>query len=80
MTRRDLIEKLRAELPPMWDRKNTSKLTGGFVHHRTLANLMSQGKGPRGTFRMGYKKVGILRDPFLDWLEEHLELNEACHE
>ena len=80
MTRKDLIEKLRAELPPMWDRKNTTELTGGLVNHRTLANLMSLGKGPKGTIRMGHKKVGIIRDPFLDWFDERFEFDEFFEE
>lgn len=77
MQKRDLIEELRKTLPVAWDRKNTTELTGGLVHHRTLANLMSMGKGPKGTFRMGYKKVGITREAFLEWFEKRFDFEEA---
>ncbi len=76
MTKNTLIEQLRKTLPVVWDRKNTTELTGGLVNHRTLANQMSLGKGPKGTFRMGHKKVGITKDAFLDWLEGKIEFDE----
>ena len=67
-----LIEQLRRELPPLWDRKNTTKLTGGAVHHRHLANLMSLGQGPGGAIHIGRNKVVIARDPFLEWLRSRM--------
>lgn len=76
MTKETLIEQLRETLPVVWDRKNTTQLTGGLVHHRTLANLMSLDKGPKGTFRMGHKKVGVTREAFLEWLEPQLDFAE----
>ncbi|GBC62957.1 hypothetical protein DENIS_3942 [Desulfonema ishimotonii] len=71
MTKSDLIEKLRLELPAMWERIRTDELTGGVCRSRTLANKMSLGEGPGGTFRAG-KKVIITREPFLDWFEERI--------
>lgn len=77
MTKKDLIQKFRQTLPVAWDRKYTTELTGGLVHHRTLTNLMSLGKGPKDTFRMGHKKVGITKDAFLEWFEERFDFDEV---
>lgn len=70
-----LIEKLRDELPPIWARSETDCLTGGVIKARTLANLMSAGKGPSGTFRIGRRRVALERDSFLDWLSSQLRPN-----
>jgi len=67
----DLIETLRRELPPTFARTEVSALTGKVVHSRTLANLMSLGQGPEGTFRLG-RKVILAREPFLAWLSKKL--------
>ena len=78
MQKSELIENFRQTLPVAWDRKNTTELTGGIVNHRTLANLMSMGQGPKDTFRQGHKKVIITKDAFLVWLEDRIERNEVA--
>ncbi len=53
MKKDELMEKLQANLPVIWERTLTTKLTGGVVRSNTLTNLMSQGDKPEGTFRAG---------------------------
>jgi len=69
-----LIDELREELPPIWERPRTTQLTGGVVNSRTLANRMSQSEGPSGTFKMG-RKVIIAREPFLEWFSQLIKPN-----
>lgn len=68
----DLIEQLREELPLMWVRPRTTELTGGVVNHRTLANAMSRGEGPEGTFMRRKQRI-IVREPFLSWLRPQIQ-------
>jgi len=68
------IDQLRKELPPIWDRVMTTQLTGGVVNARTLANLMSNGEGPSGTYVMK-RKIIITRDSFLEWLRSRIKPN-----
>lgn len=70
----DLISKLEKELPPIWERPQTTALTGGAVNSRTLANLMSAGHYPALSYRLG-RKVIIDRDAFLSWLAARLRVN-----
>ncbi len=67
-----LIERLRDELPAVWERIATDRLTGGVIKSRTLANLMSLGKYTGESFRIGRRCV-IERDSFLKWLEIELK-------
>ena len=52
----------------------TTELTGGIVNARTLANKMSQGQGPLGTYMMGRKRI-ITRENFLKWLGPQIKPN-----
>lgn len=70
----ELIEQLREELPLMWPRPRTTELTGGVVNHRSLANAMSRGEGPKGTFMRKRQRI-IVRDAFLSWLRPQLRPN-----
>lgn len=72
MKKDEVLETLKRELPPIWDRKATTRLTGGVVNSGSLANRMSEGIGPAGAFRHG-KKIVIVREPFLEWLAARLE-------
>jgi len=69
-----LIARLRRELPPIWERVQTTALTGGAVNSRTLANLMSSGQYPARSYRLG-RKVIIERDSFLSWLASRIRVN-----
>lgn len=55
-------------LPPIVPRKDIDRYIGGIVSKGYLANLDSQGKGPR-KFRCG-RNVGYLREDLVAWLEE----------
>ncbi len=49
-------------------RGEIAKFSGGLIHPRTLANLDSQGKGPKGRFAVG-RKIGYPVDSVVQWLE-----------
>ena len=74
MTKDDLLKQFEESLPTMWERTETTELTGGIVNHRTLANRMCLGTGPEGTFKIG-RKVIITRGPFIEWFAAQLEPN-----
>ena len=64
----ELLEKLREnllrELPPIFARKEVEKLLPGVISPRTLENLDSMGKGPKGIGNG--KKILYTRDEFVD--------------
>ncbi|MGE4556088.1 MAG: hypothetical protein AB7D07_04605 [Desulfovibrionaceae bacterium] len=66
-TRVDLFGLLKS-LPPIVPRKDIDRYLGGIISKGYLANLDSQGKGPR-KFRCG-RNVGYLREDLIAWLEE----------
>ena len=68
-----IIEQLRQELPPVWARVETDRLTGGMFRARTLANLQSRGEFPSVAVNYIGRKAIILRDPFLEWAETKLQ-------
>lgn len=61
------FEHLRKNLPPIISRDHVSEILGGVISAKTLANLDSEGKGPK-RIRVG-RKVIYLTDDFLKWLE-----------
>jgi hypothetical protein len=61
----DLSELLKT-LPPVVPRKDIDRYLGGLVSKGYLANLDSQGKGPR-KFRCG-RNIGYLRADLVEWL------------
>jgi len=63
----DFFEKLKAELPPIFARKEVSRLTGGLVAPGTMANADSLGLGPSKRMRTG-RHVVYERDSFVAWL------------
>lgn len=70
------FEKLRQELPHSFSRRDIPRFFGGALHVRTLANLESQGKGPK-KYTSG-RKVIYLRDEFLEWLAGYWGIDEAA--
>ncbi len=70
----ELLEKLREnllrELPPIFARKDIEKLLPGVISPRTLENLDSLGKGPKGI--INGKKILYTREEFVDWLINYL--------
>ena len=53
---------------PVVARDQVDRFTGGIISPRYLANLDSQGKGPKGRFRIG-RKVAYPVQMFITWLE-----------
>ena len=64
------IETLLQTLPPMFARINIGKLTGGLIDDGTMANLDSQGKGPK-RITIG-RKSGYIREDFVQWMVERM--------
>ncbi|MBS6829058.1 MAG: hypothetical protein KH208_04180 [Desulfovibrio sp.] len=60
-------------LPPLILRKNIEKYLDGFISSGYLANLDSQGKGPKA-IKAG-RTVGYLRENFVAWLESRVIYN-----
>jgi hypothetical protein len=67
-----LKRELMDTCPPIIARGEVGKITGGLLTPRTLANLDSLGRGPKGKVAMGKIRVGYLREPFVDWFCERL--------
>lgn len=70
----DLKRQLLATLPAVFVRQQVKELTGGMIDGRTLANLDSRQEGPEGRVKMGKIKAGYLREPFVDWFLNRLEI------
>lgn len=62
------LKEIENTLPPTIARKNVSKLLGGIVSAKTLANLDSIGKGPKRKFKIG-KTVCYYTTDLLEWIE-----------
>jgi len=60
------LDNLRANLPPIISRDHVSELLGGVISSKTLANLDSEGKGPK-RMRIG-RKVAYLTEDLLEWM------------
>lgn len=67
----DLSHLLRI-LPPIVARKDIDRYLGGIISKGYLANLDSEGLGPR-RIRCG-RNIGYLREDLVAWLEERTTL------
>lgn len=76
MTKDEIIERIKNELPPIVARRQLGQFTGGLIAPRTLANLDCLGQGPKERIRMG-RKVAYPRDAFINWLEGRLEVEDV---
>lgn len=65
----NLLAKYRDLLPPFFAREAVETLMPGVISASRLATLDCEGKGPKGSMRMG-RKVVYDRDAFLAWLEQ----------
>ena len=74
MNKDELKKQLLETMPPVFVRQQVRELTGGMIDGRTLANLDSKGEGPEGKVKMGKTKAGYLREPFVDWFLNRLEI------
>jgi hypothetical protein len=69
----DLSELVSAWSAPYVARKQVAKFSGGILHPRTMANLDSLGKGPRGRIRMG-RAIAYPTGELVAWMQERTEL------
>ena len=60
------LETLSKTLPPLISRDHVEKYLGGVITAKTLANLDSEGKGPK-RMRIG-RKVAYMTEDLLEWL------------
>ncbi len=70
------IQEIQTRLPELVDRKTASRVCGGAVSPRTLANFDSAGKGPATRLRMG-KIVMYPRAAFVEWLAQRSTVEEG---
>ena len=66
MKNQAIFEHLRENLPPIISRDHVSDILGGVISAKTLANLDSEGKGPK-RMRIG-RKIVYRTDDLLEWL------------
>ena len=66
MKKENVLSEIRSKIPPIIARQQVPILLGGAISSKTLANLDSQGKGPK-RMRIG-RKVVYKADDFLEWL------------
>ena len=62
----DWLKDILPELPMLLTRKDIEKFFGHLISVRYLANLDSEGKGPKRT-RIG-RKVAYTREDWAEWL------------
>lgn len=74
----DVYDELERTLPPAFARSEVPHLLGGLISAGRLANLDSEGKGPRH-IRLG-RKVGYTRSDFVAWMRTRAGANELQHE
>lgn len=67
MLAEDQLTELERTLPPVIARTEVPRLLGNLISAGRLANLDSQGLGPR-TIKIG-RKVGYIRNDFIAWME-----------
>ena len=68
----DLSVLAQAWKAPYVARRQVSEFSGGMLHHRTMANLDSLGKGPAGRIRMG-RTIAYPTSALVEWMEERTE-------
>lgn len=66
-----MLENLRSSLPEVLTRKQVSEHLGKFISAKYLANLDSEGRGPK-SYRVGERKVIYERDDMLAWLDKRI--------
>lgn len=65
------LSMIAKDIPPMFGRDEVKRLFGGLIAPGHLANLDCIGEGPP-RIRIG-RRVGYLREPFLEWLGRRME-------
>lgn len=73
MTAINFSEMAKRWQSPYISRQEIGAFTGGILNPKTLANLDSQGKGPKGRVRVG-RKVAYCVDELILWMEQRAEV------
>lgn len=63
----EIIEELKAALPPVFLGSRIGDLTGGAVHWPTIQNKRSRKEIPATCFVYSGPRVLVVRDEFLKW-------------
>ena len=63
----DIIEELKAALPPIWAGPRSGELSGGVFHWPTIQNRRSRHEIPDECFVRTGNRLLVRRDPFLTW-------------
>jgi len=63
----EIIEELRAALPPVFAGTSLGELTGDAIHWPTIQNKRSRREIPDECFVRSGPRVLVRRDPFLNW-------------
>ncbi len=63
----EIIEELRAVLPPVFLGRHIDDLTGGAIHWPTIQNRRALRQIPAECFCYTGRQVLVKRDPFLTW-------------
>jgi hypothetical protein len=70
---KEIIEQLRAALPPVFLGSASAELTGGVICWGTIQNKRSRREIPDDCFVRSGPRVLVVRDPFLKWWETTLQ-------
>lgn len=73
----DLIKALEASMPLAFAGKLIGDLSGGLFNWKSLQNKRSLGLIPQNIFVRINKNVGVLRTPFLAWVAEQIDAQDA---
>jgi hypothetical protein len=71
--KRELLDILAGELPPVIARKDVERFLGGIVTRKTLANADARGDGPETTYAVG-RNVVYRREALLEWLSRSFSI------
>ena len=66
-------KELRATLPEMFPGKVAEQCTYGALSWATIRDLRRKGKIPAECFKQPGRRILVVRDPFLDWVDAWLE-------
>lgn len=69
----EIIEQLRAALPPIFLGSKSGDLTGGAIHWETIQNKRCLREIPDECFVRSGPRILIVRDPFLNWWSTTLQ-------
>ena len=66
-----ILDAIDRTWPAIFARHNLTRLSGGLINSRTIANRCSRGDGP--PFVRCGKVIGLEKSSFLQWLKDDLQ-------